>query len=218
MVFRGNDETVVFRITARDETGAATRSSRRNFRQLEEEATRSSNRLQARFRSLALDPRVGVAAIGVAAGAAATTAVREFLRVGDALDKMSQRTGESVESLSTWRIALERAGSSIQSFERAQQSFARRLDDLRRPTSDAALAMQELGLTLADIENQSFGRVLTNIAAGLDGITDATERANLAQRLLGRSSADLLPLLGSGATGVNAALASARATGNVFST
>ncbi len=57
-------------------------------------------------------------AAGIAAGTAiGGVALRAFMKTGDELDKMRQRTGLSVELLSELRHAADQSGSSIQDLE-----------------------------------------------------------------------------------------------------
>src|SRR5690606_31984009 len=75
------------------------------------------------------------AAIGViGAGLVGTflKAADSFAKAGDRLDKMSKRTGVSVEALSALDFAASQSGTSLEAVEKAVRGMSRNLVDAER--------------------------------------------------------------------------------------
>jgi hypothetical protein len=121
-----------------------------------------------RFAAACISVR-GVVDLVKSAFNALTGPIQEFLGVGDALAKMSQRTGVSVESLSELKHAAEQSGSSLEDVEKALKHMAKE-----------------------GIDVSTFDQV----AAGIAAIEDPTKRAQEAMKVWGKSGTALLPMLG----------------------
>ena len=109
-----------------------------------------------------------VAGVGSAIAASLGAAGVAFAAAGDKLDKMSARTGMSVEQLSALKFAAEQSGAS--------------LDDVER----AARGMMRQGLDPKNFEQ---------VAQSIGSIEDAGLRGKEAMRVFGRSGTMLLPML-----------------------
>ncbi len=167
----------------------------------------------------------GVRSIGqqmvLAGGAAAAgfgAAVGVFVSVGDQLDKMSQRTGIAVESLSELRFAAEQSGADMETLEKGIRTAQRTITDASRGLKSAKEALGELGLTAEQLMKLSPEEQFKLIADRLSQVKDATTRAALAMQILGRAGTQLLPLMLDGAAGIEALQAEARRLGLTIST
>lgn len=101
---------------------------------------------------------------------AMTAPVKDFMAVGAELDKMSKRTGASVEALSALQHAAGRTGVEFSAVEGALKHLvSRRIDPSQ---------FEEMAKAVAEIE-------------------DPIQRAQAAQRAFGESGQALLPMLGS---------------------
>jgi hypothetical protein len=158
----------------------------------------------------------------VAAGAAAlgplAATVRVFTKAGDELEKMSRRTGLSVEALSELGFAAEQSGADLETLEKGVRTMQRAVNDLGRGLSTQTDAFGDLGLTMADLEGLSPEEQFKLIAERLSQVEDASKRAAIAQQIFGRAGTRLLPLMEDGARGIEALQAEARRLGLTIST
>lgn len=183
-----------------------------------------------------------VGAVMTAAGAAITGTLgfvtNSFVSLGDEMNDMSQRTGIGVEALTELRHAANLSGTSIEAVEgavgrmqrgilQASQASAEQMRELANATDEEraameegegsaagyALALQEIGLRVEDIQGLSPEEQFNRIAEALAAQEDATRRSALAQQLFGRSARELLPMLADGAEGLRSMRAEAHDLG-----
>lgn len=133
------------------------------------------------------------------AGAAITApllaASKAFAKIGDDLDKMSKRTGVSVESLSKLQYVVETSGASMEDFERA---FSR--------------MQKEMGSGDAEANLKAFAQHISEL-------DDPTQQAAETIRMFGmRAGPNLLPMLKQGADGIDALMQKAKDLGLEIST
>jgi len=159
-----------------------------------------------------------IAAIGTAGLAPLAASVRSFASAGDVLDKMSRRTGISVEALSELGFAAEQSGADLATLEKGVRTMQRAINDLGRGLSTQTDAFGDLGLTMADLEGRSPEEQFKLIAERLSRVEDASKRAALAQMIFGRAGTQLLPLMQDGARGIEALQEQARSLGLTIST
>lgn len=187
-----------------------------------------SDRLSAGLRNAQKRLRAfgaGVRALGVrlvAAGGAAlaplAAAVRIFAKAGDELEKMSRRTGVSVEALSELGFAAEQSGTDLGTLEKGVRAMQRSVNDLERGLSTQVDAFDALGLSIDDLRGLSPEEQFKRIADRLSRVEDPSRRAALALQIFGRAGAALLPLMQDGARGIEALQEEARRLGLTIST
>src|SRR5690606_9206364 len=136
----------------------------------------------------------GVRQVGlrlVAAGAAAAAPIAAmvglFVRAGDELEKMAERTGLSVEALSELKVAAEQSGTDLDTLEKGVRTLQRTINDAERGLSTANNALADLGLTAADLRALSPEEQFKLVAERLSQIDDPAKRAALAMQILGRA-------------------------------
>ncbi len=158
----------------------------------------------------------------LAAGAAVLTpivaGVKAFSESGDALEKMSRRTGVSVEALSELGFAAEQSGADLETLETGLRKMQKSIADAAAGSESAIEALSRLGLTVEDVLKLNPERQFKLIANGLSQVADPTLRAALALELFGKSGTRLLPLLEDGARGIERLQEEARALGLTLST
>lgn len=135
------------------------------------------------------------AAVGAAALTGVTVAVRQFTKLGDELDKMSQRTGVSVEALSELKYAAEQSGSSISEIEGSIRGVQKALTAAKMGSQGAAQGFRMLGLSVNQLGRMSPEEQYMAVVQSLSRVTDATVRARIATNALG--SANLIPMIDS---------------------
>lgn len=155
---------------------------------------------------------VGSTVLAPLIGSAAT-----FAKVGDNLDKMSQRSGVSAQSLGELGFAAEQTGSNLDAVEKGVRGMSRMILDAERGLSTAKDNLSDLGLTLDDLKGKSPEEQFQIIASRIAEIKDPTKQAALAMKVFGRSGADLRPLLSLGGEGIAALRQEARDLGIVMS-
>ena len=158
-------------------------------------------------------------AVGAAGSAAFAAAAVQFTRYGNELDKLSTRTGISVEALSELGFAAERTGTSLDGVGNAVQRMNRRLGRITagQGSGQQVSALEQLGLDAQRLEQlDPEGRLLA-LADAVSNYGDQAEAAGLAQRAFGTQVDDILPLLLQGRDGIKALTDQARDLGRTVS-
>lgn len=159
-----------------------------------------------------------IARAGAAITAPFAAALTIFARWGDTLDKMSQRTGISVEALSELEYAADLSGGKIENLDGAMRRLAASMLQAQQGAGEAADAFAMLGIDVNALAKLTPEQQLLTIAEALSRVTDQTLRAALAQAILGRAAYQLLPLLQLGAKGIEELRSAYREMGLTMST
>tara|TARA_R110000796_G_scaffold27927_5_gene76630 strand:- start:8850 stop:10760 length:1911 start_codon:yes stop_codon:yes gene_type:complete len=162
---------------------------------------------------------------GLAIGLAATTAlmakgVMVAINYGDALGKMSERTGLAVEFLSGLDLLAQKSDTSIQTLARGVSTLSKGLLDATiNGTGPVADGLAELGIsatqangTLKDSES-----VFKEISTALAEMENGTVKTALAQKLFGGAGRELIPLLNQSADGIERNIKASEELGLVWS-
>lgn len=177
----------------------------------------------ARRQLAAFGAGVKAIGVGVLVGSAAIAAPilaagKAFAATGDALEKMSRRTGVGVEALSELGFAAEQSGGGLEVLEKGVRTMQRTINDAERGLSTAVDALDDLGLSSDRLRGLSPEAQFKTIAEAISRVEDPTKRAALAMQIFGRAGTQLLPLMEDGADGIEALQAQARAFGLTVST
>lgn len=163
----------------------------------------------------------GLQSIGTrlfAAGAGLTGALlasaKGFAEIGDQLDKMSMRTGVSVEALSELGYAAKLSGASLEDVEKGVRQMQRAIAMAAGGSKAAQEALADLGLSAEQIKGLSPEQQFMAITQRLNQIEDPTLRAAAAMKIFGRAGTSLIPML----KDLPALRAEARRLGLVMST
>ena len=101
------------------------------------------------------------AALGLAIGGAvaiagfAIASIKNFADLGDELDKMSKRTGVSVEALSELKFAAEQSGADLNAIEKSLKKMATALFDANLGLQTQLDTFDALGLSVEDFQGLS---------------------------------------------------------------
>jgi hypothetical protein len=177
---------------------------------------RAEKRLKAfgdRIRNFGLK----IAGLGTAMLTPMLGAAKAFSSMGDQVAKMAKRTGLSVEALSELRFVASQTGTEFESLEMGFRRMQRSIYDAGRGLSTQTDALADLGLTYEDLADLSPERQFKMLAEAISRIEDPTRKAALAQALFGRAGTQLLPMMASGAKGIEALQAEARRLGLTMS-
>ncbi len=183
--------------------------------------TAGLRRAQKRLRAFGAGLRsIGtrIAAFGASLAAPLAAGVKMFSSAGDQLDKMSKRTGVSVETLSELGFAAEQSGADLATLEAGIRIMQRTMGDASQGLATAVDAFAALALKVEQLAGLSPEQQFTVIAERLSQIADPTARAAAAMDVFGKSGTKLLPLLADGAKGMAELRDQARSLGLTVST
>ena len=152
----------------------------------------------------------GIAAFGVAAGAAFGKSISDVSQYGDHVDKMSQKIGFSAEGFQKWDYVLQRAGTSI-------DSMAPVMKKLSTSAVENSDAFQQLGISQEEVANMSQEELFGRTIEALSGMEEGAERTALASKLLGKGASELAPLINGGTDAIEEQMEMAEKYGMVMS-
>lgn len=156
--------------------------------------------------------KVGVAITGPLAASALA-----FSKMGDEINKASQRTGVGVEALSALKYAAERSGASFEDLQTGLKKMQNALFEAEDGNDAAIKSFASLGLTISDLKNLSPEEQFSKIAERLSQVQDAGARAAISMELFGKGGTTLLPLILEGSDGIAKLTARAKELGLVMS-
>ena len=158
-------------------------------------------------------------AAGAAIAGSLALITKKVADYGDSLNDMRQRTGISVEVLSSFKLAAEESGSSLEGIATGMKKLARGMYDAKLGTGEAMVAFQQMGISATDSSGKlrPLEDVMVDVADRFAGMKDGAEKAALAQVLFGRSGADLIPMLNLGGEGLRNMMIRAKELGVVMS-
>lgn len=170
-----------------------------------------------KFRKGMADAQQTVHRMAAATAALGAIATARLAAVGDLFDKMSLRTGASVEELSRFKFAAEQSGSSIQVLEKGLKTMSVLMLNNERGMSTAVDTMNELGVSAEQLAGQSQTQRFGIFADAINNIRDPAMRTAQAVAVFGRAGAELLPLIKGGADAMRDFSNESDALGNTVS-
>ena len=154
------------------------------------------------FAAAATDLGKRFAVLGSAITAPLAASIVQFGKAGDALNKMSARTGVAVQSLSELKFVAEQNGAAIGDVEKGLRGMVKTVRNADRGLSTASDALEAIGLSSKKLAGLSPEQQFEVIADGIAGIADDGKRAAVAMEIFGRAGSALLPTLQSGSAGI----------------
>ena len=157
-----------------------------------------------------------------AAGAVITTALGLALKstadAGDAFYDLSQKTGISAEVLSSYKLAADSSGTSIQGFATGMRGLSNAMADANKEGSDSAKAFKALGVTTVDSTGKArnMNAVFLDVADRFSKMEDGAVKTRMATQLFGKSGMELIPMLNLGKAGLSEFTEKAKKLGIVF--
>lgn len=130
-----------------------------------------------------------------------TAVVNSVTKLGDSIDKGSQKMNMSTEQYQKWAYAMELSGSSIEELREGYNQMSGQISQAVNGTEESQKAFQRLGVNLKDAQGnlRSTGDIFEDVVVSLQSMDNATERTALAYKLFGESTSKLNPLLNSNA-------------------
>ncbi len=132
---------------------------------------------------------------------AITGVVFSVSKLGDSIDKGSQRMNMSAKQYQKWAYAMELSGSSIEELREGYNQMSGQISQAVNGTKESQKAFQRLGVNLKDANGnlRSTGDIFEDVVVSLQNMDNATERTALAYKLFGESVSKLNPLLNNNA-------------------
>jgi len=169
-----------------------------------EEASSSTQKLGSSFEGLLSS--IHPAAVAITAVVAAATAfggailgtAKLAADFGESLHNMSITSGVSVETLSSLKLAAEKANLSMADLSISFRFLNRAISDVASGVkSDASEALAKLGVSVKDAGGhvKTIEQILPDLVTKFSEVKDASTRTELAMRLFGRGGSELLVLL-----------------------
>ncbi|MCG3178301.1 MAG: hypothetical protein BIFFINMI_00627 [Phycisphaerae bacterium] len=143
-----------------------------------------------------------LAGIGMAGVGAGVAAAKVYADMGSRLVDLSQRTGMSVEALSTLGYAADQSGADLEALEVGVRKMQNTITDAATGSASAQKALSALGLSAAQMQRLNPEQQFMMLAEQLSKVADPTRRAALAMDIFGRSGTNLLPMMADGANGI----------------
>lgn len=132
-------------------------------------------------------------AFGIVFGAAAVVNFgKQLLDDADALTKLHDVTGISIEGLQRFQIAGDDAGNTL---DEITSAIVKMEDKLASGDKSAVSALKKLGISFEDIKGLSPENQFTAISRAMQEIQDPAEQVNIAIDLFGKAGANILPTL-----------------------
>ena len=177
------------------------------------------------FRHLGTAVKESIGAIGawikaiIAFAGAMTAVVFSVSKLGDSIDKGSQRMNMSVEQYQKWAYAMELSGSSIEELREGYNQMSGQISQAVNGTKESQKAFQKLGVNLKDTKGnlRSTGDIFEDVVVSLQNMDNATERTALAYKLFGESVSKLNPLLNNNANFLREVVRTQNALGSQMS-
>lgn len=167
---------------------------------------------------------VAMATAAVASAARSANAyidlAQEMAKKGDDFAKMSDRVGDTAESLSELAYSAQLGGSQIDDVEKGLKRLSTTMLDARDGVADATRNFGALGINVNDAngELRPVTEVFIEMSDKLNALSSDTERTALAQKLLGKSGTNLLPMMKQGSRAIQEQAAQLRALGGIIDT
>jgi len=183
----------------------------------EGQVKKSTEAMAAKFASIGKTMTI----VGGVITAAFGVIIKKTMEAGDKFDKMSLRTGESVENLSSLAYACDITGTSIEGLEIGIKFLTKGMDDASQGIGLAKDAFEYLGMSVKDTEGnlRPTVEVLKEAATKIAAIENPAKQAALAMDLFGaRSGTQLIPLLKLGGAGIDELMNKAKELGITMST
>jgi len=151
-----------------------------------------------------------------ALGGAILENARRTGNYADEILDLSAATGMSTESLQEYRAVADRAGTSSDAVANAQQKLVRQMGRGEEGSASLRRGLDELGLSMEDIEDASPDEQMEILMERLNDVEDEGERARIGNQVLKGSYEELAPVLDMSAEQMEEVTEQARESGEVM--
>lgn len=137
--------------------------------------------------------------IGLQAIQGVTQFASQIINAADELNKMSQRTGMTVDALSALSYAADLSGSNVDEVVAAMTRLSVKATAAATGNKSAAATFTALGIAVKDASGKLKDQetLFNEVAAVIKEIRDPTLKAAIAVEIFGKAGAGLIPLINS---------------------
>ena len=123
---------------------------------------------------------------------------KRSLEAQDAIGKLAQRLGASVEELSSLQFVAEQTGVRVETLNMGLQRMVRRISEAAQGSGEAVGALDELGLSADRLNQMRPGEQFRTIADAISQIENPADRVRIAMRLFDSEGVALIQTLSGG--------------------
>ncbi|MBU3694792.1 MAG: hypothetical protein FGM40_08200, partial [Rhodocyclaceae bacterium] len=138
---------------------------------------------------------VGIGLASIASFDALANKIENVIQSAAGLQQLSERTGATVEGLSTLANVARLSGTDTESLATGLQKLARAMLDAQQGGTKTSAALAALGISTKDLASERPDQVFEQLAVALAKYQDSAAKTALVQELLGKSGANLLPVM-----------------------
>ena len=146
--------------------------------------------------------KLGLAAAAFMAIRATIGAVKDKLGELDAVGKTADKLGVGVQKLMALRFAAGKAGMEAGQFDKALEKMARGVSEAANGMGTAKIALDDLGISAADLAKQSPDKQMSILADSIAKIQNPAEKARVAYQIFGREGVNMLNMLQGGSAAI----------------
>jgi hypothetical protein len=159
-----------------------------------------------------------VAAVGVAVAGAFTAMTVAALNFADEVGKSAQKAGVSTEDFSALAYAAKLSDVSMEQLTTGFQQLSKSMIASQDDTTKQAKAFEYLGVKTKDAQGnlKDSNTVFKEVSEAISKLPDGASKSAVAMDVFGKAGAQLIPLLNSGAAGLDEMRAEAEKLGLVL--
>lgn len=156
--------------------------------------------------------------VGVGIGAAAFGMAKSTAEYGDEVWKTSQKVGIGVESWQKLAYAAKYSGVEQEALASGMNKFNKVVVAAASGSRAQVELFEDMGISMKDAQGnlRSTDDLFKDLAGAFAKMPDGAAKSDMAMKLLGKSGAELIPLLNSGAGGLESMGAEAERMGFVM--
>ena len=185
------NKNIKYTITV-DEKGAI-----RSIDKFQKSATTSADKVTTRFKNLdrAIKATVVGSLVGLSAGFVALA--KKTVDYGDKLEKLNRRLGIGAQEMDKLRKIADLSGISFNTLTMALQRAQRRIAEAAQGTGVAKDALEELGLSAAELAKLPLEQQFMKIAQAIDQLENSGDKTRLTMKLMDSEGVSLIQMFGS---------------------
>ena len=119
---------------------------------------------------------------------------KNAFKTADAMERMSQKTGLAVETLSILSSAAKKVNLDPERLEKGLIKFAKARDELAGGNKDIEESFRRLGFSRKEIQGLGDDEMFFRLANRLGKLKDGYQKTAIAQQIFGRGGAELIPV------------------------
>jgi len=124
--------------------------------------------------------------------------VENVIDAGDKMNKLSQKTGVSVETLSMFSQAAKLSDVAIEDMAKAFGKYEVAVSKANTGSKEIAAAFSVLGISAKDLKSTSVEELLLRTSDAFSKMADGPTKARLAVDLFGKAGIEMIPMLNMG--------------------